>query len=182
VRVALDVGTSDNLLPSLVCGDIDLVLGRLPDELDNQAFSVHFFNRGEQMSVIARPGHPLAGKAKITLSDLLDLTWILHPIGSPMRSRVENALRSRKISSKLDIVETASILATTSMVEASDMISVVPYDVALHYANHGMVSILPVKLPISMINLGIVTNKAKPLAPAVLKLIEHIKKYEADNY
>lgn len=181
VRVSIDVDTSDNLLPALSCGDLDLVLGRLPDKIDNQQFSIHFFNRGEQMSVIARPGHPLARKSKMTLADLFDLTWILHPIGSPVRLRVENALKATKIPSTLDIVETASILATTSMIEASDMISVVPYDVALHYEKHGMVVILPVKLPISMVNLAIVTNKAKVLSPAVLKLLDQIKKSEAGD-
>ena len=47
------------------------------------------------------------------------------------------------------------------------MISVVPLDVGLHYAKYGLVAILPVQLPISMAQLGIITRKKKEPSPAV---------------
>jgi len=127
------------------------------------------------MSVIARPGHKLADKKRIKLSELFDLTWILSPAGSPMRSRVETALRISKMTSSLDIIETASLLATTSLLEASDMISVVPRGVALHYEKYGLVKILPVDLTISMVNLGVITNKSKVLSPAVIEFLGYLK-------
>lgn len=176
VRISLDVGTSDILLPALLRGDLDLVLGRIPDQLKNQDLEIVFLDTGEHMSVIARPGHALASKKKVALSDLFDLTWILHPIGSPIRLRIENALMIAKMTSKLDIFETASILATTSMIESSDMISVVPHDVAQHYAKYGMVKILPVELPVLMVNPGIITRKSKTLSPSVQKLLGYLEK------
>ncbi len=156
VRISLDVGTSDTLLPSLLQGDLDLVLGRIPDQFRSNDLEIVFFETGEQMSVIARPGHRLAKKSKIALADLFDLTWILHPVGSPIRLRIENTLTQARMTSRLDILETASILATTSMIGESDMISVVPRDVAEHYAAYGMVTILPVELPTLMVNPGII--------------------------
>lgn len=81
-----------------------------------------------------------------------------------------------KMTSKLDIFETASILATTSMIESSDMISVVPHDVAQHYAKYGMVKILPVELPVLMVNPGIITRKSKTLSPSVQKLLGYLEK------
>jgi DNA-binding transcriptional LysR family regulator len=178
VRISLDVGTSDTLLPSLMRGDLDLVLGRIPDQLHNQDMEITFFETGERMSVIARPGHRLAKKTKLEFADLFDLTWILHPVGSPIRLRIENALMQARMTSRLDIIETASILATTAMIEASDMISVVPYDVAQHYAKYGLVTILPVDLPTLMVNPGIVTRKSKILSPAVQKMLNYLKQYE----
>lgn len=176
VRISVDVETSDTLIPKLLQGDLDLVLGRLPDHLGNRDLAIDHFDEGEQMSVIARPGHRLARKKSIRLTDLFELTWILHPIGSPMRLRIETALKKTRATSTLDIVETTSILLTTSMIQASDMISVVPRDVARHYADHGMVTILPVKLPVSMVNLGIITRKSKVLSPAVTRFLAHIRK------
>ena len=178
VRISLDVGTSDILLPALLQGDLDLVLGRIPDQLENKDLEIDFLETGEHMSVIARPGHDLVKKQKIELSDLFDLTWILHPIGSPIRLRIENALMIARMTTKLDIFETASILATTSMIESSDMISVVPHDVARHYARYGMVTILPVELPVLMVNPGIITRKSKALSPSVQKLLKCLKKSE----
>ncbi len=178
VRISLDVGTSDTLLPSLLQGDLDLVLGRIPDQFRSNDLEIVFFETGEHMSVIARPGHRLAQKSKITLSDLFDLTWILHPVGSPIRLRIENTLTQARMTSRLDILETASILATTSMIGESDMISVVPRDVAEHYAAYGMVTILPVELPTLMVNPGIITKKSKPFSPAVQQFVNCLKQHE----
>jgi DNA-binding transcriptional LysR family regulator len=178
VRISLDVGTSDALVHSLIQGDLDLVLGRIPEQLHNQDLELTFLDNGERMSVITRPGHPLQNKPHLDISDLFNETWILHPVGSPIRRRIENALMQAKMISKLDVVETASILATTTMIEASDMIAVVPHDVAMHYANYGMVAVLPVDLPTLMVNPGIITRKTKIPSPAVRNFLTYLKQYE----
>jgi DNA-binding transcriptional LysR family regulator len=175
VRISIEVGTSDTLLPALLRGDFDVVLGRLPDQSDSQDLDIELFDNGEQMRVIARAGHPLAGSSPLQLADLITLTWILHPIGSPMRRRVEAALQAGGMVQSLDIVETASILATTAMLEASDMIAVVPNDVAEHYARYGMVAILPVELPISMVNIGLLTLRSRPRSVALNTLLDYFR-------
>ena len=175
VRISIEVGTSDTLLPALLRGDVDVVLGRLPDQSDSQDLDIELFDNGEQMRVIARAGHPLAGASPLQLADLITLTWILHPIGSPMRRRVETALQAAGMVQSLDIVETASILATTAMLEASDMIAVVPNDVAEHYARYGMVAVLPVELPISMVNIGLLTLRSRPRSVALNTLLDYFR-------
>ncbi|MFO2466292.1 LysR family transcriptional regulator [Pseudomonas sp. 15FMM2] len=175
VRISLEVGTSDTLLPSLLRGDFDVVVGRLPDQSDSQELNIELLDGDEHMRVIARAGHPLASASVLELADLVDLTWILHPMGSPMRRRVENALQAAGMVQSLDIVETASILATTVMLEASDMIAVVPNDVAEHYARYQMVSILPVELPISMVNLGLLTLRSRPRSVALDTLLHYLR-------
>nr|WP_314579335.1 LysR family transcriptional regulator [uncultured Pseudomonas sp.] len=171
VRVAIEVGTSDTLLPALIRGDFDVVLGRLPDQLDSQGLDIQLFEQGEQMRIIARPGHPLSAKNKPALADLAPLTWILHPIDSPMRRQVENALKAAQLIQPLDIIETSSILATTAMLESSDMIAVVPNDVAEHYARYGMIAVLQVELPLAMANLGLLMSRARPMSAAVRSLL-----------
>jgi DNA-binding transcriptional LysR family regulator len=166
VRISIQVDTSDLLIPGLAKGDLDVVLGRLPDPFGSHDLDVELFEEGEPMSVVARPGHRLFGARAVRLADLVGLTWILHPSGSPMRRRVEDALQSASVTTALDIIETASILATTAMLERTDMISVVPLEAARHYANYGIIGILPVELPIAMANLGIITRKSKGLSPA----------------
>lgn len=166
VRVTLQVDTSDLLMPGLLRGDLDVVLGRLPDQFYDEDLEIEQME-GEAMSVVARPGHPLFDRRKLGIGDLAGQTWILHPSGSPMRRRIEQALQEASVSAPPDIVETASILATTALLESTDMISVVPLDVAQHYANYGMLAILPVEMPISMAKLGIITRKQKDLSPAV---------------
>lgn len=166
VRMSIQVDTSDLLIPALIRGDLDVVLGRLPDQFQSDELEIELLE-GEPMSIVARMGHPLFGRAEITLHDLVSETWILHPSGSPMRRRVEAALQQAQLVTSLDIVETASILATTSLMEGSDMISVVPLAVARHYANYGLLAIFPVELPILMAQLGIITPKRKEQSSAM---------------
>ncbi|WP_208636711.1 LysR family transcriptional regulator [Caballeronia ptereochthonis] len=177
VRISVDVGTSDMLLPSLMRGDLDVVIGRLPDRSSHPEVDVELFGTAEHMRVIGRPRHPAARVENLALKDLVNLTWILHPVGSPMRSRVENILALAGMTETLDVIETANLLATTAMIEASDMISVVPEDVAQYYARYAMVAMLPVELPVPMVNLGLLTQRGRALSAAVIQLLQQLREH-----
>lgn len=166
VRMTLHVDTSDMLIPALLRGDLDVVLGRLPDRFEGEELAIEAME-GEPMVVIARPGHPHFDKPKLKIKDLVTSTWVLHPTGSPMRQRIEQALQQASLTPPRDIVETSSILATTALLESTDMISVTSLDVAQHYAHYGMLGILPVKLPMTMAKLGILTRKGREVSFAV---------------
>lgn len=175
VRIAVQVDTSDVLVPALLEGELDVVIARLPDQFGDIDVEIELFEEGEPMSVVARPGHPLVDAPAVRLADLVALTWVLHPSGSPMRRRVESALQDASVTTALDIVETSSILATTAMLESSDMISVVPLEVARYYARYGLLGVLPVELPIAMANLGIITRKTKELSPATREFLNYLR-------
>jgi DNA-binding transcriptional LysR family regulator len=174
VRITLQVDTSDLLIPALVRGDLDVVLGRLPDQFQGGDLEIESME-GEAMAVVARPGHALFDKPALKVADLVAQSWILHPTGSPMRRRIEQALQEASMAPPPDILETSSILATTALLQSTDMISVVPLDVAQHYANHGMLAILPVELPITMAKLGMLTRKEKELSPAIKAFLRTLK-------
>jgi DNA-binding transcriptional LysR family regulator len=179
VRVTVQVDTSDLLMPALLRGDVDVVLGRLPDQFQGEDLDIELLE-GEPMAVVARPGHALFDRRKLTLADLAGQSWILHPTGSPMRRRIEQALLAASVTAPPDILETASILATTALLESTDMVSVVPLDVARHYANYGMLAILPVEMPIAMAKLGIITRRQRELSPAVWTFLGTLQESIAD--
>jgi DNA-binding transcriptional LysR family regulator len=174
VRVSMQVDTSDMLIPALLRGDLDVVLGRLPDQFQGEELVIEAME-GEPMVVIARPGHPHFDKPKLKIKDLVTNTWILHPTGSPMRQRIEQALQEASLMPPPDIVETSSILATTALLESTDMISVTSLDVAQHYAHYGMLAILPVKLPMTMAKLGILSRKGREVSSAVKAFMQTLR-------
>jgi DNA-binding transcriptional LysR family regulator len=61
------------------------------------------------------------------------------------------------------------------MIESSDMIAVVPNDVADHYQRYGMIAVLPVELPLAMANLGVLTSKSRPMSAAVEQFMLSLK-------
>lgn len=174
LRISVLVDTSDLLLPLLQGGDLDLVLGRLPDHFADRHLEVRVLG-AEPMSIVARPGHPLAAKRRLGLDALLDCAWVLHPAGSPMRRRVDQALEDAGLSHAPDVLESASILVATALLEHSDMVSVLPSEVARHYARLRMLRILPVALPLPMAPLGIITRQGDEGTPALRQLLQLLR-------
>jgi DNA-binding transcriptional LysR family regulator len=174
VRLTILVETSDLLVPALTRGELDIVLGRLPDSFHGQNLTIEPLE-GEPMCVVGRPAHPMMQANALSITDLLGFSWILHPDGSPMRRRIEQAFQVAGISTIPDIIETASILATTSLLSKTDALSVVPAHVAQHYASYGMLAILPVDLPISMAKLGIITRSDRSMSPALKAFVAVLK-------
>jgi DNA-binding transcriptional LysR family regulator len=174
VCITIVVETSDLLVPAIIRGELDIVLGRLPDSIYSSNLFIEPLE-GEPMSVIGRPDHPMMVAGSLSIGNLLNYCWILHPDGSPMRRRIEQAFQAAGITSIPDMIETASILATTALLAKTDALSVVPARVAEHYAGYGMIGVLPVDLPIAMANLGIITRSDRSPSPALTVFVDTLK-------
>src|SRR6185312_1396492 len=70
VAITIMDGTYDLLLPALLLGDLDMVLGRLPDVGRNGALTYEEFY-AEPSCLVTRCGHPLFQTAHLTLADLI---------------------------------------------------------------------------------------------------------------
>jgi DNA-binding transcriptional LysR family regulator len=91
---------------------------------------------------------------------------VLQPPGSPQRSRFEAVLREAGLHVRLDITETASTVATTVLLEASDMAAVMPASLAAHYARLGVLQVLPFELPLQVPPIHLITRRHRVLSPA----------------
>lgn len=165
VAVSVLVETSDVMLEALARGDVDLVLGRptgghTEDELDILPLLA------EPQVAVVRSGHPLLARTPLALEELVRWPWILQPPGAPQRSRFESALREAGLHARLDITETASTVATTSLLEASDMAAVMPASLAAHYARLGVLQVLPLELPLQVPSIHLITRRHRELSPA----------------
>ncbi len=90
--------------------------------------------RDEPLCLVARAGHPLARAKAIDIAALAGRTWILHPPESRMRADVNAMLARARLTLPGDVIETVSIVATLALLQGSDAVSVLPLDLALHYA------------------------------------------------
>lgn len=77
IRVSLSGGLTDTLVRELRRGEIDLVAGvATPDwRLDEELTAENLFDA--QTVVLARRGHPLAGRSNLTLAELATYPWIV---------------------------------------------------------------------------------------------------------
>lgn len=166
IKISVVIDTSDNLLQMLEQGKLDIVLGRIPSPGEHPDINFEVVDN-EALSVVAGVHHPLSQVRRLELADLAGQSWILQPPNSPMRQLLELAFQEANIASPANLVETASILATTTLLQGTEMISVVPTSVAKHYATCGMICILPVRIKLQLEPYGIITRKERIPAPAV---------------
>ncbi|GAB3778559.1 LysR family transcriptional regulator [Ramlibacter monticola] len=174
VAVSVLVETSDVMLGLLERGEVDLVLGRPTERHFDDELAIEQLLAEPQVAV-ARAAHPLLQQAGIALADLVSWPWILQPPGAPQRSRFEAGLREAGLHVRLDITETASTVATTVLLEASDMLAIMPASLAAHYARLGLLQVLPVELPLRVPPIHLMTRRQRELSPAALGFVEVLR-------
>jgi DNA-binding transcriptional LysR family regulator len=174
LRITIQIESSNVLVDQLYKGTLDVVLGRLSEEHDTADLRYEAI-ANESVCAVARPGHPLFSKSKLSIAELLDFCWIVPPVGSVMRHKFDLMFQEQDLPQLTNRVETSSLLFLTKMMEQSDMVSIMAADVARYYESHGMLRILPLDLPCEMEPFGFITRRDKPLSPAAQVLLNALK-------
>lgn len=166
VAVAIEVATSDVMLVQLGRDEVELMLGRLLESHhDDEYEAVPVID--EPQVAVARAAHPLhAAQGPLTLHELARWPWVVQPPGSPQAGRFGAMMREAGVHRRIDVTETASTVATTALLEASDMLAVMPASLAAHYARLGVLCTLPVALPLRVPDIQLVWRRGRELSPA----------------
>jgi DNA-binding transcriptional LysR family regulator len=175
-RIAVEVreGTLGGLLPLLRRGHLDLVVGRLTADFDSAG--LHFEHcYDESMTVVVRRGHPLRGKRGLRVRDLAGQAWIVPTQESAYRHRLDAAFRQDGVEPPADIIESMSILTNNALLQESDMLGVMPQNVARYYRKLGLLDLLDVPLPPPSGPVGIITRAGGNPAPAIGDLIDALR-------
>ncbi len=130
------VGTYDILMPSLLAGDLDMVLGRLPEEGRSRALVYEEFY-SEPICVVSRRAHPLARKRRLTLKDLANEAWLLPLPETELRRQIERAFVDAGAALPRNLIESVSVLTNRALLRKSDCIGIMPYHVALDDVEQG---------------------------------------------
>ncbi len=174
LQIALQIETSDVLIERLNQGKLDILIARLFAQHEKADLRYEMLT-DEPVCAVARPGHPLFTGPTPTLDDVVECGWIVPPSGSVLRHRFDLMFQEEGLRAPNNVIETASLLFTTKMLQQSDMLSVVAADVARYYADHGLLAILPMALPCQMDAFGIITRRDRLLSPAAKVMLRALK-------
>jgi DNA-binding transcriptional LysR family regulator len=174
VAISIVVGTYDILLPSLVVGDLDMVLGRMPEEGRRHTLVYEDFY-SEPICLVVRRGHPLTRKRRLGLRELVNEAWLLPLPETSLRRQIERAFLDADAPLPRNVIESVSILTNRVLLRKSDCIGVMPYHVALDDVEHGLLSILPVKLKSIESPVGAILRAPGQLPPAASALLECLR-------
>ncbi|NUP79996.1 MAG: LysR family transcriptional regulator [Nonomuraea sp.] len=169
ITVVVKEGTFDSLVPQLVGGDLDLILGRLnPIEDRPDLRQIPLYN--EPVLLVARAEHP-AGSAR-ALADLLAYPWILPLEQTSLRQELEQVFRREELPLPADRTECTSILTIRSLLLETDMIAALP---ALFVRTDPQLRELQVPLPSVRRSVGATLPAARALTPAGKIMLAHLQ-------
>ena len=181
LRVSLLVESSDVLLERLQQNRLDFLVARLFEQHDKTHLQYQALAQ-EEICAIVRPGHPILATERPDLATLARASWIVPPEGSVLRHRFELMFRSAGLQPPRQVLSTTALVFIAKMLQESDYLAVVPVDVARHYADHGMVRILPVQLSCQMDSFGIITRTDWLLSPGARTVLQALQETAAEVY
>lgn len=150
VVVTVRVGPNSMLFPSLVRGELDVVVGVLPDRSDSPAPGpeplrlVHVPLYHEALRVVVGSQHPLARRRKLTLAELQEFDWIIPTPDSAAYASVRSFFDDAGLALPRRRVESVSILTNIALVSSHPMVALMTHSAADRFSRLGLLSVLPI--------------------------------------
>jgi DNA-binding transcriptional LysR family regulator len=169
-NVLISEGKMSALLPELRRGELDMIVGRLPNKSDTSGLEEKVLF-DTPVALVTGPNHPLARKRKLQWSDLTGFPWILPPPGSLLREPLENTFARHAIPMPSNTIETLSTHLIRSYLQISDAIAIYAGDLLRHVPDLAPISVLPLELSLITRPLGVIWSRDKALAPSARLLL-----------
>lgn len=129
IDVSLDVSSSSRLMWGLERGEYDFTLSRVGPHDYSRDFEISPAKH-EDVLLMVRRAHPMAGAGVVGLTELRDYTWTMQDRGAPIRHAMEIAFHEEGIALPDSMIKTASVVAIMALLRDSDVIAVVTQEVA----------------------------------------------------
>jgi DNA-binding transcriptional LysR family regulator len=121
IEPTIEVAPSVALIRGLEEGHFDFVLARLDSTSQVRAFMAHP-GRTEDVCLVARSAHPLAGRS-VSLEDTLPFDFVIQEPGSPIRSALEQSFLEHGLRTPGQVTNSSSLLVALSIVSSTDAIA-----------------------------------------------------------
>lgn len=166
LNILVSFMTSDLLIQALNRGQLDLLVTRLPHGYEYEGLEFELFGE-EHFQIVVGRQHPQNSETSISIKDLTSYSWIVHPQSTPLRDVFHRIFSEARLNTPLNLVETSSIMFSASLVQQTDMVCIMTKSYAEYYTRLGVIKQLPITLPCSLPNYGLIYRKNRPVTPAM---------------
>lgn len=170
VFVLVREGTVETLLPELWPGNLDLIVGRLPEGGAQGLGEKTLMEEG--VSVVTGRHHPLTRRKRLRWSDLTLYPWVWPPVNTLLREPLERVFEDHALALPANRVETLSVHVIRAYLHYTNAIAALAADVSRYYESLGLLAILPLELPKLVRPVGIIWNRERPIAPGTQALMQ----------
>ncbi|CAB3806078.1 HTH-type transcriptional regulator GbpR [Paraburkholderia ultramafica] len=178
VLVTVREGPTAQLFPSLATGELDIVVGRLPEvELPlSDAFPLtHHALFEDSLLIVAGSRHVLGCGSAPSLHDLAAMPWIVPTVESPLRHVVERMFRHAGLALPTDLVESLSVLTNLGLLLEAPRIAVMPRVAATQFVQAGLLQVLDIPETESFGTVGFSVRSNKEMSPACEAFVECLR-------
>jgi len=178
VLVTVREGPTVELFSALATGDLDVVVGRLPEsELPiSNAFPLsHFSLFDDQLCVVAGKPHADGLSAVTALPELEGVPWILPPPESPMRLTADRLFRTSGLPFPADAIESLSMLTNIGLLLEAPRVALMPHRVARQFVRMGLLHVLDLPAIGTFGSVGYSVRAGRDLTPAGQSLIARLR-------
>jgi DNA-binding transcriptional LysR family regulator len=158
----------------LARGEVDLALVRQP-AVTPAGFAFRPL-LADRFVVVCRPSHPMAARRGLGWPALADCTWLPQAVGSAARDALDRLLSSLEEQPRMVQVVTRVSTLTLALVEAMDVLALVPQSVVQPWIDRGQLKIVDVSPTPPFRPLGAVLQ-AQQTPSAVATLASFLERY-----
>ena len=157
---------------------VDLLLGTVPSPFVEDDLTLeHLFD--EQFVVVAGHQCPWARRRDLVLDELIEENWVLPPPDSVPGLRIARIFEATKLPVPAATMINLSIHLTIALVATGRFIGILPSSIPSFSPARSSLKILPVKLPLQRVSVGILTVKNRTINPRARSFIECARKIAA---
>jgi LysR family transcriptional regulator, pca operon transcriptional activator len=169
-------GRSDQLLPQLEAGGVDLVVGRLyePRTADDFRREVLY---DEPISIFCRADHPVLKKPSLTAADVAVFDLLLPSLEQRVGQDVERAIAALGLGSRRSPLRSTSLSFVREMLLGSDSLAVLSRMMLAGDLLRKTVRLVPLAPPTPPRPAGVITLRHRRRSPGLEALIKSLRLY-----
>jgi LysR family pca operon transcriptional activator len=178
MRIRLEQGRTEELLPLLASSEIDLIVGRLyqpatPDGFEREALW------SEPMSILARARHPIFESARIEAEQMRRYDLVLPTMAQRMGQEIEHLLE------QLGLTPNAAYRSSSAgfireMLFAGDFIAIMPRLMMVGDLLRGSLRFAPMPLPPAERPAGLIRRRGQELPSVAQAFVATLRAYVKD--
>ena len=165
IAIKIVEATNEVLMPALLSGEIDLVVGRLPshryrDKLQQEKLF------DDRVTAVVGNDHPLAQIKSLPFDQVKPFGWILPPVETTLRRQIDQFFIGQDQYAPPFAIESVSYLANRAMLQSSDWIGLMPAEVVQQDVDNGYLTALDWGVPFGQSPIGLTYRRDNSLSPA----------------
>lgn len=165
VAIKISEGTNEVLMPGLLSGEIDMVVGRLSSHRHRDKIRQEKLFEDRILAIVG-PQHPLAGKKNISFEHTKPFGWILPPLETTLRRQVDHFFVGQQQYTPPATIESVSYLNNRALLHARDLVGLMPAEVVAQDIANGYLSLLDWSVPFGKGPIGVSVRAEDALSPA----------------